>query len=327
MLALWLLRDEAGLRRAAGQLVIAGAVGALALAGLAGEATSGSWWHWPAAHWPLLLAAAAWLLLVVPAGGVRGPGAGGIGWRVIGLGAIGLAAAAWLALGRWPEGMPGSLTGRLALGALGAVVGLALVPGLLPRFVALRPPGLWWAARGAPPDPSDPLVERALALWPRIERADPAPEVRRALASALARQLVAARRCRQLAAADTVPAAAALAAEQEVLAARQRDSQDLVARVRYADARRSLDVQAQHLATIATTRERMRAQLHRQLEAMEALHLASVTARAADADRRQGDETWRPLLAELARMGDELDAAREVDNSLRDPERVPHPPR
>ena len=313
MLALWVLRDEAGLRRSAGRLVIAGAVGALALAGLAGEGWA-TWWRWPAAHWPLLLAAAAWLLVVVPAGAARGGGGGGIGWRAVGLGAVGLAAAGWLALGRWPEVMPASLTGRLALGALGGVVGLAMVPGLLPRFVALRPPGLWWAARAAPPDPSDPLVVRALALWPRIERADPAPEVRRALASALARQLVAARRCRQLDAADTVPAAAALAAEQEALAARQRESQDPVARIRYADARRSLDVQVQHLATIATARERMRAQLHRQLEAMEALHLASVTARAADADRGQGDDSWRPLLAELARMGDELDAAREVQS-------------
>jgi hypothetical protein len=43
---------------------------------------------------------------------------------------------------------------------------------------------------------------------------------------------------------------------------------------------------------------------------MEALHLASVTADAADADR--GSEQWRPQLAELARLGDELDAAREV---------------
>ena len=312
MLALWVVRDQAGLRRAAGRLVIAGAAGAVALAGLAGEGTTGSWWHWPALHWPLLLAAGAWLLVVLPAGAARGGGAGGIGWRGAGLGAAGLGAAAWVALGRWPEVMPGSLGERLALGALGAVVGLALVPGLLPRFLTWRPLRLWWAARAATPDAQDPLVARALALWPRIERADPAPEVRRALAAALARQLVAARRWRQLAEADTVPAAAALAAEQAALAARQRDSDDPVARARYAEARRSLDAQAAHLAAIATARERMRAQLHRQLEAMEALHLASVTARAADADRGQDDDRWRPQLVELARLGDELDAAREV---------------
>jgi hypothetical protein len=101
--------------------------------------------------------------------------------------------------------------------------------------------------------------------------------------------------------------------EQETLARQQRDSQDPVARARYAEARRSLDLQAQHLATIGASRERMRAQLHRQLEAMEALHLASITARTAAADR--GTESWRPLLAELARLGDELDAAREVESA------------
>jgi hypothetical protein len=313
MLALWVLRDEAGLRRAASWLMIAGAVGAVVLAGLAATASQ-SWLLWPVAHWPLLLAAAAWLVAVVPAAGRGGDGlrTGGIGWRAVWLSAVGLAAGAAAALLRWPELTPRLLPDQLALGALGAVAGLALVPGLLPRFVALRPPGLWWAARGAPPNPPDMLVTRGLALWTRIERADPAPEVRRALASALGRLLVAARRWRQLAPAGSVPDVAALEAEQAALARRQQDSQDPVARVRYADARRSLDLQAQHLATIAAGRERMRAQLHRQLEAMEALHLASITARTAEDDRGQGDDSWRPLLAELARLGDELDAVREM---------------
>ena len=44
---------------------------------------------------------------------------------------------------------------------------------------------------------------------------------------------------------------------------------------------------------------------------MEALHLASVTARSADAARNT--ETLRPMLEDLARLGDELDAGREVE--------------
>jgi hypothetical protein len=315
---LWVLRDEAGLRRVAVRLLAAGALGAVVLAGLASRA---AWLSSTAAHWPVLLAAGAWLLVVVPSAtaAVAGRTAGRIGWRGLITSGLVLAIAAGVAATRWPAVMPVALDQQLALAALGAVTGLALVPGLLPRFVAMRPPLLWWEARGAPADPADALATRALALWPRIERADPAPEVRRALAAALARQLVAARRWRQLAPEGMVPAAAALAAEQERLAHCQAGSQDPVARIRYADARRSLDLQAQHLATIAAARERLRAQLHRQLEAMEALHLASLTARTAAADRGHGDgdadvdDGWRPQLDELARLGDELDAARELD--------------
>ena len=55
---------------------------------------------------------------------------------------------------------------------------------------------------------------------------------------------------------------------------------------------------------------------------MEALFLASVTARSA-ADAARTTESWRPLLDELARLGDELDAGREVSSTSSS---MPHRP-
>ena len=46
-------------------------------------------------------------------------------------------------------------------------------------------------------------------------------------------------------------------AEQAALARRQRESPDPVVRARYAEAQASLEVQAQQLATIAISRDRL----------------------------------------------------------------------
>ena len=131
MLALWVLRDEAGLRRAAGRLVIAGAVGALALAGVAARP----------APWVLL----ARRPLAAAAGG-GGLAAGGGACRRGRVGCAPGASAAGLALaaGAGGEAPARSVAGRRCCprflpaagdgAALGAVSGLVTLLGLLPRF-------------------------------------------------------------------------------------------------------------------------------------------------------------------------------------------------
>jgi hypothetical protein len=307
MLALVVIRDEPGLRRAAARLALVGALDAVVL-GIAATRLPPA--VWMLAHLPALLALATFVRMLP-----------GRPWPVrLGLAAA-LTAAAALAQSGWmgaPEG--GAL---LALGGLtvrGAVAGLALVLGLLPAHLVLRPPALWWAARplratlARADEELRGLVLRSLELWARVEDSLPARSVRVALAGALERLLTATRRWRDLPSPAALPARAALLAAADMLALRRDRTGDPVARARYAEAHLALGVQARHLDQIGASRERLLAQVHRQVAAMEGLHLAAVTQRSADA--ADGAEALRPLLEELARLGDELDANREAAAAL-----------
>jgi hypothetical protein len=302
MLPLWVLRDERGLRRAAARLAAGGALGAVALSLLVVPVDAAGWLL---RHFPLALAGGA-ILATAPF--VQS-------FRLRALTALGLAAVAAAVLPAWPAVAPeAALFGLPAQAALGATTGLALVLGLLPRHLVMRPLRLWLAAassRGGDQGEVEALTARGVELWQRVEQAAPGPEVKRALAGALSRLFAVARRWRELAQPGLVPAAPSVQAAGEMLERRRGETADPVTRARYAEAQRSVELQASHLAAIAASRERLLSHMHRHLAAMEALHLAAVTARSADAARNT--EALRPMLEDLARLGDELDAGREVE--------------
>jgi hypothetical protein len=315
MLALWVLRDEPGLRRAARRLAAGGALGSVAVSLLVVSGLPAGWLPlFPAA---LAAAAIAGCAPFATSWSLRALTAGALG--AVGLGLTRVWATSWLA-------QPAAdALGLAGVAALGAASGLALVLGLLPRHLVARPLRLWWAAggaraghddsvaAGAPADTGelDTLVARGIELWARVEQAGPGAEVKAALATALARLFAVARRWRELSQPGILPATPVLRAASALVERRRDEAADPVTRARYADAHRSLQLQASHLDTIAASRERLLSHLHRHLATMEALHLASVTARSADAARNT--EALRPMLEQLAHLGDELDAGREVE--------------
>jgi hypothetical protein len=313
MLALWVLRDEPGLRRAARRLAAGGALGAVAASLLVVSGLPAGWFR----LLPVALAAAAiaGCAPLAPRWSLRALTAGA-------LAAVGVA----LALA-WPAQAAAGVLGLAGAAGLGAASGLALVVGLLPRHLVVRPARLWWAATraaeaGAGGEEAtagsgaagtaelDALVANGVDLWGRVEQAGPRAEVTSALAAALARMFSVARRWRELSRPGVLPAASALLAARALCERRRDETADPVTRARYAEAHRALALQAAHLDTIAASRERLLSHLHRHLAAMEALHLASVTARSADAARTT--EALRPMLDDLAHLGDELDAGREL---------------
>lgn len=207
-------------------------------------------------------------------------------------------------------GLPGWLTAGIAGSVSGLVSVLALLPGhvqIVRDEVAREYEHLGRTLTGEVHE----LVARGHALWSDASmswRGDRAS--REALREAVLRLFTVARRWRAVEEAGAPVTARALTTRMEALDARVASIEDGVARARYLRARESLAEQLRDLEEIELSRERILAQMHSYVAAMERLRMAAI--RLASTDAFHESVQVQPLLEELVTLGTDMDACSEA---------------
>lgn len=207
-------------------------------------------------------------------------------------------------------GLPAWITTTIAGGAFGIVSVMAL----LPRHVHVvhdEIAGTYQQLERTLTGEVHELVVRGHALWSDATanwRGDRASHA--ALREAVLRLFTVARRWRAVEEAGAQVTAQALVTRMEALDARVAIIEDDVARARYLRARESLAEQLLDLKEIELSRERILAQMHSYLAAMERLRVAAI--RLASTDASHEAVQVQPLLEDLVALGADMDTCSEA---------------
>jgi hypothetical protein len=165
------------------------------------------------------------------------------------------------------------------------------------------------------------LVEEAWALWERVEAAGGAlATVRGPLRDAVLRLAAVGRHFADDGVGRHLPDVVLLGERLASLDARIARCRDPGTRRELDDVRRSIEAQLQHCTSIAARAERVEARMHGYVAAMEALRLAALDLRSADAAAHA--TALRPMLESLARLGEDVDLSRAAVEEAHAEERL-----
>jgi hypothetical protein len=150
------------------------------------------------------------------------------------------------------------------------------------------------------------LCERAVGLCDGLSDR----QARRTLETSTLRLLGVAGRWTTTSADRQLPSVTELSARLAEIESRVSGAVDPQAGAQYEQVRRMLDEQLTCLRAIQATRERVVARMHHTVTAMERLRFAAINQLSANASRTSTEV--QPLIENLARLGQDLDAASEA---------------
>jgi hypothetical protein len=220
-----------------------------------------------------------------------------------------------------PEAAPVFLCGWAILE--GAAFGLVGCLGLAAAHISLgwdRIGARWRSCEPALTGEARLVCGRGLEIWRKVETGFPRRSpIRQAMRSAMQRLLAVADGWLAASSNQDLPSEVELATRMTEIREKLASVEDPVARARYGQTQATLSEQMQSLRAIRSSRERMIAQMHQHVAAMDRLHFAGINYRSADASRLAA--ALAPILDDLGRLGEDMDSIgeglREADESER----------
>jgi hypothetical protein len=305
-------RDEIRFQGRALRLILASA----AAAGAASVAQSALGFAWP--HLSAVAAALVLAVFSLPAAMALD----GVHRVCAALAVLTSALLGWFTLGRLASIAPGAsplLMGGWAV-LEGAAFGLVGSLGLAAAHVHLgwdRIGARWRACEPALSGEARLLCGRGLEIWRKVENGFPRRSpIRQAMRTSMERLLGVSDRWVAASSSQALPTESDLEGRMAEIHEKLAQVKDPVARARYLQTEATLAEQMQSLRAIRSSRERIIAQMHQHVAAMDRLHFAGINYRSADASRLAA--ALAPILDDLGRLGEDMESIgeglRETEN-------------